>query len=461
MSKHTNRRASPSAFILAAISGFTLAATAVSAETGSYYGFSAPKAPAQQGYAPPQKGPQGQAYHGGPLAQNHAPSHSVATSAGYPAYAQGYPAHGFPAQGYQTQGYQTQGYPAQGYQTQSYPAPYGGAAAYGAPVPGYGPGVPASVYGQPPQGYGYPVPGVAGIPAVDPYGSYPNFGSSLFAPAEPIYAPAERFGGSSAATAPAEPATAAAERVTTAPAPKGDYVEIAPSQAYTSAPAVSSGYSVEAPATESATYVGPSQQIAPASSYETTDPYSVILQQQPAAPQQPVYEPYKPVYEQYEQAAPQPVQQQYQSYEQAAPAPAPQPVQQYQSYEQAAPAPQPVPQYQSYEQTVIAPAPVQQAAPAYEFGAVAAPSPAAPTYSSVPAGSHFVQVGAFRDPNRAERLVSMLAAAGEPAFIVPAIVRGKQFYRVRVAAGDSKRDATYIRDRIRNLGHYEARIVKG
>ena len=438
MSKHTNRRASPSAFILAAISGFTLVATAVSAETGAFYGFSAPKAPAQQGYAAPQKGPQGQPYHGGPLAQNHAPSHSVATSAGYPAYAQGYPAHG---------------YGGHGYGAQSYPAPYGGAAAYGAPVPGYGPAVPASVYGQPPQGYGYPVPGVAGIPAVDPYGNYPNFGSSLFAPAEPIYAPAERFGGgSSTATAPAEPATAAAERVTTAPA--GDYVEIAPSS---SAAATGSGYSVEAPATDSATYVGPSQQIAPASSYQTTDPYSVILQQQPAAPQQPVYEPYKPVYDQYEQAAPQPVQQ-YQSYEQAAPAP--QPVPQYQSYEQAAPAPQPVQQYQSYEQTVIAPAPVQ-AAPAYEFGAVAAPSPASPTYSSVPAGSHFVQVGAFRDPNRAERLVSMLAAAGEPAFIVPAIVRGKQFYRVRVSAGDSKRDAKYVRDRIRNLGHYEARIVKG
>lgn len=420
MSKQTNRRAAPTAFILAAVSGFTLAATSAYAETDSFYGFSAPQqAQAQHKQAAPNKGPQGQAYYGGPLAQAYGAPHSAASTAGYPAYAQqgyGAPAHGFPAQ------------------------------VYGAPT-GYGVPTPASVYGQPPQGYGQPgapvygqpaqgYPAPYGYPAPAPFG-YPDFGSSLFAPAEPIYAPAERFGGSTA-TAPAERAPAEAPQVTVAPAssaaaPAGNYIEIPSAQAYTNAtaPAPSAGYSVAAPSSEAATYVGPSQQIAPASSYETTDPYSVILQQETAAPQQPVYEPYKPSYEQYQAPAVQ------------------------------APAAQPVQQYETYQQTVIETAPA-----GYEFGAVAAPAaPVAlapqPTYAPSHSGGHFVQVGSFRTPVRAERLVAMLAAAGEQAFIMPAVVRGKQYYRVRVAAGDNKRDASYVRDRIRNLGHYEAQVVKG
>lgn len=71
-----------------------------------------------------------------------------------------------------------------------------------------------------------------------------------------------------------------------------------------------------------------------------------------------------------------------------------------------------------------------------------------------------VQVAAFRDANRANTLVDKLRSAGEEAFAVEALVRGKTFYRVRVAGG-SKGAARQTRNRVRNLGYYEATIVKG
>jgi len=114
---------------------------------------------------------------------------------------------------------------------------------------------------------------------------------------------------------------------------------------------------------------------------------------------------------------------------------------------------------QGYETVASTSAPAYEAAPAYQstdYGSAYGTSS-----SSFSSGSnHYVQVGAFRNPSRAERLVRKLQGAGEQAIITQATVRGKLYHRVRVPAVD-KRDASIVRTRIRGLGYYEARTVRG
>ena len=94
-----------------------------------------------------------------------------------------------------------------------------------------------------------------------------------------------------------------------------------------------------------------------------------------------------------------------------------------------------------------------QAAPAYDA--------AAGYYGSgAPASTHFVQVAAFLDQNRAERLVRKLQAAGESPIVTQGNVRGKLWHRVRIPALD-KADARMVQGRVRGLGYYEARMVRG
>ncbi len=414
------------------------------------------------------------------------------------------------------------GQPAFGYGFQGQaPAPYGPAFGYGPqPASTYGAPVqsaPPQGYGQPvPQipGYGLPVPGGFPIPGAPvagfgPYGGgFPDYGFSSqwghFAPSEPNYAPHERAGAKAPAPVAAAPASAPApaQPAAPSPAPAKTAGKPAPATATTS-----SDYSYEiAPATNS-TYVGSSTQFGSAPT-TYSDPYQSIVNQQsgttgyqvttpsytqqydnsgytqqydtsasypeatPAAPAAPDYSNYVPAPEYNvtpSYSAPAATQNYAPStnYTVAAPAPqAPEPINtgryEYQSaapsFQQAAPSYQQSPQ--SYEQ---APADYYDLSASKAAAAVAAPSYEVSAYAppqQVRRGGHFVQVGAFLDHARAQRLVNKLGASGQQAFIVQAQVRGRQYHRVRIGGG-SRRDARAIRDQVRELGYYEARVVKG
>ncbi len=426
-----------------------------------------------------------------------------------------------PAYGYGFQGQQLPAAPfgpAFGYGPQSAPfdAPVQSAApqGYAPQVPGYG--LPQQVPGFGLPG-GFPVPGALGFNQFG--GGFQDYGFSSqwgnFAPSEPNYAPHERAG--TKAPAPVA-ATASEQRVPanagTKPAPAtattSDYsYEIAPttnstyvgsSTQFNTAPTTysdpyqsianqqssatgyqtttgyqtatpsytqqydsSTSYTETAPAQDYSNYVAaPEYNVAPSYSAPAATPNYTVAAPAPAAPA-PVnvgrYE-YQstssyeeaPSYQQaapsYQQAAPSYQQQAAPSYQQAAPS--------YQqavpSYQQAVPSYEPAPA--DYYDLNASRAAAAVAAPSYEVAAYA------PQQQVAPRGGHFVQVGAFLDQARANRLVNKLGASGQQAFIVPAQVRGRLYHRVRIGAG-SKRDARVIRNQVRELGYYEARVVKG
>ena len=329
------------------------------------------------------------------------------------------------------------------------PAPQGYAAPavpnYAAPAaPGYGAPA-ASGYGGVPQPFpGYGVPG--GFPAPTPGAQSSGFGPygyglssqwANFAPSEPNYAPAERVGTAPAAqasTAPAAPAATPVQSATVA--------------------TTTSDYSYEVAPANSSTYVGTTAQISTGA-----DPYQAIIEQQ-TTPPQPTYQAVQPGYTQQYEAAPAPAP----AYVVQEPAPAPAP-----NYTVAAPAPAPQAPVNvgGYEYQAV---PQQPAADYYDLSAqnaaaaaaapAVAPAPAYEVSSYAPQGTHFVQVGAFLDPARANNLLNKLGSSGIQAFIVPAQVRGKLYHRVRIGAG-SKRDARLVLDQVRGLNYYEARIVRG
>ncbi len=412
--------------------------------------------------------------------------------------------------------------PAFGYAPQPV-APQGYAQPVAPQLPGYGLPPQAPGFGLPP-GYGeavapgFPVPGAPGA-GFGPYGGgFPDYGFSSqwghFAPSEPNYAPHERAGSKAPAPVEAPAPAPASAKASTKPSPatattSSDYsYEISPLSNPTYVG--SSTQLGSAPATYADPYQSIINQQSTTTGYQAVTPSytqqydSSASYAAPApAPAQPDYSNYVPAPEynvtpsfnaapaptqsytsapNYTTAAPTP------SYTTAAPAPsyttaAPAP-----SYTTAAPAPNyaaaPAPNY-----TVAAPAPQQaplntgsyeyQSTPSYEpapadyydlnASAAAAAVAAQPTYEVAAyappqpvarRGGHFVQVGAFLDQARAARLVNKLGASGQQAFIVPAQVRGRLYHRVRIGGG-SKRDARVIRDQVRELGFYEARVVKG
>lgn len=397
----------------------------------------------QQGYGAPQGyAAQQQGYWSAPLANPYgkqdkaAAPQSYATTAGYPSAYAGYGAVAASAYAQAPASVVGYGQPVvEGYAPRpphtGVPVPAG----YAAQIGGFAPG--------------YAVPGATGVPAygADPYAAFPAYGYSPFgyAPAEPVYAPAERAG----ATAPAAPAPVASTPVAAAPAPAAPVVE--PANATTGS--TTSGYSYEA-TSGSSTYVGSTTELsrdpytaittpAPAQAYQTYTAPAAQAQQPAYQVQQPAYQAHTPSYTQYEQAAP---------------APAPVPAPSYEAY-QAAPAPAPTPTYE-YAAPTTAPADYVDLGTS---GALVTTAPAQAYESYVqpgPRSGHMVQVAAFRDANRANGLVDKLRSAGEDAFAVEALVRGKTFYRVRVTGG-SKGAAREARNRVRNLGYYEATIVKG
>ncbi|MDD2869388.1 SPOR domain-containing protein [Neomegalonema sp.] len=178
-----------------------------------------------------------------------------------------------------------------------------------------------------------------------------------------------------------------------------------------------STYSYAQPSTPSYSYTQPAPQPAPSYSYTQPAP-------QPAAPSYSYTQPSTSTY----------------SYAQPAPQPAP-------SYSYTQPAPQPAPSY-SYTQPA-APAPIYN------------PAPAAPGYGAGSvSGAFYVQVGAFTRPANAERLVRQLSAYGEQAFVEPAQVRGATWYRVRVGPVLDQGQGWAALNRVRGLGHRDARLVR-
>ncbi len=189
----------------------------------------------------------------------------------------------------------------------------------------------------------------------------------------------------------------------------------------------SSTYSYAQPSAPSYGYQQPAQPAAP--SYSYTQPaqpsapsYSYTQPTQPAAPSYGYAQPSAPSYSYTQPSAP--------------------------SYSYTQPAQPSAPSY-SYTQPA-APAPIYN------------PAPTAPGYgpSVVSGPAFYVQVGAFSRPANAERLVRQLTSYGEQAFVEPAQVRGATWYRVRVGPVQDQAQAWAALNRVRGLGHRDARLVR-
>lgn len=429
-----NRKAPARAAITATISAFAvLAATSIATADVSKSGAAGPQgqhafAQQQQAFGWGNTGYQAVPFAGQSFGEQAfgAQQQSFAPAAGVPSGYSGYAA--VPASTYNGAGAAQGQVPAY---TGQLPAGYSG-------VPsGYGfPAQDGEGYGFAPQGtegYGFPgqgvnaygIPGPTSAPSYgyNPFGAQggfdtfaaPSFG---FAPSEPNYAPAERYNGGSVAPA--------------------SVVKAKPQPA--SAAEVNSGYTYEVAPSSGSQFVGTSTEIVPATSaYTEADPYRSITQSAPAAYAPQGNATYQIVEPSYSQA--------YDEATRAVAAPAPVQTVPAQNFQAFQPAPGAASGYEFSAPVAVAPTPEY-----YDLNAAAS--------IAAPASGHFVQVGAFRDPNRANNLINKLASSGEQAFIVPAQVRGKLYHRVRIAAGDQG-DARAVRNRVRNLGYYEARVVKG
>jgi len=74
--------------------------------------------------------------------------------------------------------------------------------------------------------------------------------------------------------------------------------------------------------------------------------------------------------------------------------------------------------------------------------------------SSLPSkGFWGVQVGAFTVRESAEKLASEVRQKGHEAFVIPAEVGGKQYYRVRVKAGDNRKAAEQLEKTLASEGY--------
>ncbi|MGC9371865.1 MAG: SPOR domain-containing protein [Thermovirgaceae bacterium] len=74
--------------------------------------------------------------------------------------------------------------------------------------------------------------------------------------------------------------------------------------------------------------------------------------------------------------------------------------------------------------------------------------------SSLPSSGFWgVQVGAFTVRESAENLASEVRQKGHEAFVIPAEVGGKQYYRVRVKAGDNRKAAEQLEKTLASEGY--------
>lgn len=87
----------------------------------------------------------------------------------------------------------------------------------------------------------------------------------------------------------------------------------------------------------------------------------------------------------------------------------------------------------------------QQTAPSATTSTVTATSPSG--------GFWGVQVGAFTVRESAETVAGELRGDGYEAFVIPAEVGGKQYYRVRVKAGDNRKAAEQMESSLASKGY--------
>ncbi len=81
------------------------------------------------------------------------------------------------------------------------------------------------------------------------------------------------------------------------------------------------------------------------------------------------------------------------------------------------------------------------------------PEPAAPQKPAPPASSKWgVQIGAFTTNSRAETARQEAIKAGYSPVIRTAVVKGKTYYRVVVPAGNERRDANELSERLKKSG---------
>jgi cell division protein FtsN len=78
---------------------------------------------------------------------------------------------------------------------------------------------------------------------------------------------------------------------------------------------------------------------------------------------------------------------------------------------------------------------------------------ATPASSAPSSGFWGVQIGAFTVRESAENLASEVREKGHEAFVIPAEVGGKQYYRVRVKAGDNRKAAEQLEKALASEGY--------
>ncbi|WP_018633033.1 SPOR domain-containing protein [Neomegalonema perideroedes] len=276
---------------------------------------------------------------------------------------------------------------------------------------------------------------VAGPAAAQGYYGAPNYAQAYGAPyAAPAPAPAQQVGQVVSVSEPYYLDQAQTAQPVPASTPSYSYAQPSGSSTYL-------GGAYDYSASTSGGYAQPSYDYGSTSSYAYAQPstpsYSYAQPApQPAAPSYGYAQPSTPSYS-YTQPAPQPAAPSYGYAQPSTP-----------SYSYTQPAPQPAAPSYSYTQPA-APAPIYN------------PAPAAPSYGAGSvSGAFYVQVGAFTRPANAERLVRQLSAYGEQAFVEPAQVRGATWYRVRVGPVLDQGQGWAALNRVRGLGHRDARLVR-
>lgn len=78
--------------------------------------------------------------------------------------------------------------------------------------------------------------------------------------------------------------------------------------------------------------------------------------------------------------------------------------------------------------------------------------------SRAASGKYSVQVGAFRDPARANGLAHRLRSKGYRVYLLTTEVRGELFHRVRVGEYESRQEAQRILDKLKEQEHLSGRI---
>lgn len=101
----------------------------------------------------------------------------------------------------------------------------------------------------------------------------------------------------------------------------------------------------------------------------------------------------------------------------------------------------------------------EAARPPVSTGSRRAAAPTTRASATMASGRYYVQAGSFRTMERARRLRTQLASVG-PVRIVPAIVRGTQYYRVQVGPAATGEQGSRLLDRVQQAGVSNARVVR-